>query len=137
MNKIELEKVPKDKVGRIEKNGIKLEDHEEKTIRFLLKYGFNIELIRPVSIPKMNNPDILVSGAIWEIKAPTSFNENKLKKRIKKASRQASCVIFDLRNMNRDYEKAGIFLERMFDGNATIRRMIIIEKEGKVIEYYK
>ena len=81
MNKIELEKVPKDKVGRIEKNGIKLEDHEEKTIRFLLKYGFNIELIRPVSIPKMNNPDILVSGAIWEIKAPTSFNENKLKKR--------------------------------------------------------
>ena len=41
----ELPKVPKNRVGRIITNGVKLKTHEESTAVFLTQFGFNIEYI--------------------------------------------------------------------------------------------
>ena len=45
-----------------------------------------------------------MSGTIWEMKAPIKYNENTLKKKVKKASRQAQRIVYDLRNTKRGYD---------------------------------
>lgn len=62
----EMYLVEKNKWGRLLKNGVSIEPHEEKTAKFLIRLGLNIDLIRPNNTPKMNNPDFLMSGTIWE-----------------------------------------------------------------------
>ena len=90
-----------------------------------------------MNTPKLNNPDVLMDGAIWEMKAPIKYNENTLKIRMKKASKQAKRIIFDFRNMKKDYEEAQAFVVKLFIGNREMRRMIIVTKDGKVLDYYK
>ena len=56
---------------------------------------------------------------------------------MKKASKQASRVIFDLRNIKNGYDKAEYSLIKLFYGNTRIRRMIIIKKNGKTLDFRK
>ena len=137
MKIIELHPVSKNKRGIFHKNGIRLEPHEEKTAKFLTLYGFNIEVIKPINTPRMNNPDILLAGTIWEMKAPIKYNENTLKIRIKKASKQAKRIVFDLRNMKKEYNEAQDYIIELFEGNRETRRMILITKHKKVLDFYK
>ncbi len=74
-----LEKVPKDKIGHLNKNGVRLEPAEEATFKYLLLFGFNIEVIMPTSIKGISNPDILISGGVWEVKTPTTYKESTIK----------------------------------------------------------
>lgn len=136
MRIVEMKLVPKNKRGIFHKNSIKLEHYEEKTARLLTFYGFNVEVIRPTNTPKMNNPDILMTGTMWEIKTPINYNKNTLKNRMKKASKQANQVIFDLRNV-KNHEKAQKYIIELFRGNRRIRRMIIITKDKKVLDLRK
>lgn len=137
MKIVKLNKVKKEKIGHVNLNGIELEPQERKTIRLLKKYGFNIEIIRPTNTPKTKNPDLLMLGTIWEMKAPTSFNENTLKIRMKKASKQASHVIFDLRNIKKEYTKVEKCIIDLFAGNSRMRRMILIKKNGEAVDIFK
>ena len=137
MKIIELHQVPKNRRGSFHKNGIRLEPHEERTANYLTLYGFSIEVIRPMNTPKVHNPDILMSGMIWEMKAPMKNNKNTLKIRMKKASRQAKRIVFDFRNMKKEYEEAQEYVIRLFLGNYVMRRMIIITKDEKVLEFFK
>ena len=86
MKIIELHQVPKGRWGSFHRNGIRLEPHEGRTAKFLTLYGFSIEVIRPTNTPKMKNPDILMLGTIWEMKAPMRYNKNTLKIRMTVAS---------------------------------------------------
>ena len=80
MNIRELHKVPKNKIGRINYNGIGLESHEYDTILLLALYGFDIELITPSNTLGNANPDILMLGTSWEIKSPETSNLKTIKK---------------------------------------------------------
>ena len=131
MRKSELKPVAKGKIGKVIRNGVKLEPHEDITTEFLTHFGFNIEIIKPTDIPRVNNPDLLISGAIWEVKAPTTSSEETLKKRFKKASKQAGRIILDLRGVVRDYEKVEI------ENNRNLRKMMIITKSGKLLDFSK
>ena len=71
------------------------------------------------------------------MKAPTKYNKNTFKVRIKKASKQAKRIVFDLRNMKEKYDEAQNFIIDLFIGNREIRRMIIITKRGKVLDFRK
>lgn len=96
---IELKPVPSEQFGKITKNGVKLEPHEESTIVFLSEHGLDVECLKKNHTPKSKNADIVIFGTIWEMKAPKSINKATLKKRMHKASKQADKVIFDLRNI--------------------------------------
>lgn len=134
---IELEPVPKGKIGKISKNGIKLESHEEKTIIFLAEHGLDIECLKKNHTPKSKNADIVIFGTIWEMKAPESINKATLKKRMHKASQQADKVIFDLRNIKANYESAEKIVLELFLGNHTLRRMILIKNTGIALDITK
>ena len=114
-----------------------MEPHEEKTAKFLTLYGFNVEAIKPMNTPKVHNADILMNGTIWEMKAPVKYNENTLKIRMKKASKQAKRIVFDFRNMNKGYEDAQKFVIKLFAGNHEMRCMIIVTKDKKILEFNK
>ena len=121
----ELKQVPKDKRGSYLKNGVSLEPHEEKTAEYIIKYGFNIDVMRPMNTPKMHNPDFLIDGTTWEVKAPIRFNNNTLKIRIKEASKQANRIIIDLRNIKNGHKEAERYVIKLFCGNKNLRRICI------------
>lgn len=133
----ELKKVPKNKIGRVNKNGVKSEPGEEKTFEFLTLLGFDIELIIPTHAQNIKNPDILIAGTIWEVKTPTSHNENTIKNRFREAADQATHIVFDLRYVKRDHEKVEKQLIGLFKDKGRVRRMIIIEKGGKTVDFIK
>ena len=137
MKIIELKQVPKNRQGSFHKNGIRLEPHEERTAEFLTLYGFNIEVIRPMNTPKVHNPDILMSGTIWEMKAPESSNLKTIKKRMHEASEQSNHLVLDLRKTIKDYEKVERDAIRRFQKNANLRRMILITNEKKILDFKK
>ena len=137
MKIIELKKVPKNKIGKLNKNGVKLEPHENKTAKLLILYGFSIEAVRPTNTPNANNPDIFMTGTIWEMKAPHKYNEQTLKNRMKKAAKQAGRAVFDLRNLTKDKTKTKRTVIKLFVGNSDMRRMIIIEDDERVLDFLK
>ena len=132
MKIIELHQVSDNKIGKINKNGIKPEPNEEKTLNYLTLFGFDIELIRPSNTYKTKNPDVLIFGTIWEIKTPISSNKNTIKNRFREASSQADKVIFDLRFIKKNSIEAEKQIRQLFKGDGHVRRMIIIEKTGDV-----
>ena len=137
MKIVELKPVNKNRRGRLNKNGIKLEPHEEKTAILLTFYGFDIEIIKPVNTPKVNNPDVFIMGSLWEMKAPEIYNENTLKKHFKKAGRQSDKVIFDLRRAGQDVLKIEKFIIHKFREPGRIRRIIIIRNDSEVLDIFK
>lgn len=134
---IELKRVPKNKIGRLNKNGIKLESLEEKTANYLKLYGFTIDVIRPNSAPKTKNPDFLIAGAIWEIKSPISSKESTVKERFRKAKDQSDRIVFDLRNISKHSERIEKYIIRLFLAPGRVRRLIIIKKDGRVLDIFK
>ncbi|MBR6505459.1 hypothetical protein IKT18_01275 [Candidatus Saccharibacteria bacterium] len=137
MKIIELKQVSKDRWGIYLKNDVRIEPHEERTAKFLIRFGFNIDVICPTNIPKVHNPDILMAGTIWEIKSPESPNKKTLKKRIHEASEQSSHIILDLRRVKGDSSRIETAVLERFKKNASLKRMILITKKGKVIDFLK
>ena len=134
----ELKPVSGNKVGRIKKNGIITEPHEDSTFVFLAQFGFDIELIKPTNIRKAKNPDILISGVIWEIKSPESNNKKTLKKRMHIASLQSDRIIFDLRRIKEKYcaEMEKNVLQK-FKEKTTFKRLLLITHEGRLLDITK
>lgn len=133
----ELQQVSTSRVGYINKNGVKSEPSEEATFSYLTLFGFNIELIKPTSTEKAKNADILIMGSIWEVKTPTSSSRSTIKARFRKASKQATKVIFDLRFVKGDAEKVQKQIIEMFDQGGQVRHLMIIEKSGKLLDFCK
>ena len=137
MRIIEIEKLSAKRAGQTKYNNIKLEEHEINTLMLLNEFGYDIEVLRPMNTPNLNNPDIVMQGSIWEIKAPRSYNQKTLKERIRKASRQANKVIFDLRMIGQNRLEARDYLIQLFEGNSHMKRMIIIIDEEKILDIIK
>ncbi len=125
------------RAGKTKYNNIKLEEHEIKTLKILNEFGFDIEVLRPMNTPCLNNPDIVMEGSIWEMKAPRSYNQKTLKERIRKASRQANKVIFDLRMIAQNKNEAKEFLIRLFEGNRHMKRMLLIIDDEIILDIIK
>lgn len=134
----EIPLAPPTKIGKLNKpEGARLEPYEESTMKLLTLYGFSMDVILPSNTPKINNPDTLIDGTLWEIKTPLTYNKNKLENRMRKASKQANRVVFDLSNIKKDYTKAEKCVIKLFESIPGIRRMILITKDKKLLDYRK
>ena len=133
----EIERVPKNKIGRVNKNGIKLEPQEDSALLYLTQYGFSIDVIKPRNTYKVKTADIFMSGAIWELKSPITFKESTIKSDFRKAKLQSDRVIFDLRGVKKYSDNVEKYIVRIFEKPGFVRKLIIIEKNGKVLYYSK
>ena len=132
-------KVPKSKYGRVIISNHDMKPHERSAIDCLASFGFDVETVIPSNTSRMNNPDIIMLGTVWEIKSPIKFNKNTMKNRFRKAIKQANGrTIFDLRNI--DKEKIPLVQEHiitMFKESREMRRILIIPNNEKIVDIWK
>lgn len=134
-----IHKVPKNKYGKVTITNHNLEPHERDTIFRLASFGFDVETIKPSNIPKSHNPDLFMLGTFWEMKGPTTANQNTIKKRFLKAIKQANGkTVFDLNNIkNDDANNAQEIILNLFCNIRGMRRIIIIRDENNALDIFK
>ena len=93
-------------------------------------------------IPKSNregehSADIKIGRLLWEMKAPKGEGSSLMKNTIQKAVKQSENVVLDLRRTKRHQTKCLSEIKREFVNSKSIRRIMIITKERKVIEMVK
>lgn len=123
--------------GKLTQNKVHLQDHEWKTVKYILEQGHNVTLIPPMQIKGMDNPDVEIDGVIWEIKSPTGGGKYTMKHTLENAKHQSRNAIVDLRRCKLSDEQAIKELEHHFSLSKRLRRMIIITKAEKMLDYKK
>ncbi len=84
-----------------------------------------------------HTPDIIIDNVKWEMKSPTGETRNTIKNNIQGALRQSVNVILDLRRVKRPMEKCLRDIEREFTHNKKLRRLLVITKSKKVLDFSK
>ena len=123
--------------GKITPNGVVLKTHENATVNFLSEQGFDITLIPTSNIKGVHTPDIKMGGLKWEMKAPLGEGNQLMKNTIQKALKQSCNIIIDLRNTKRHQSKCARELKREFKESKHIKRLKIIMKNGKILDFDK
>ena len=123
--------------GKITPNGVSLEKHEYDTVLFLTTLGYDIELIPPSLIPNMHTPDLKMNGLEWEMKSPKGKSRSTLEHAFQTAVKQSVNLIFDLRRIQMPNDKAVQILEQLFHYSKSIKRLLVITKGRKLLDYKK
>ena len=111
------------------------EPHEFETAKFFSELGKDIVFIRPSSIPNVHRPDILMDGVEWEIKCPEGEGKRTIEKIIKKAEKQSSNIILDLRWIRIPENRCLSQIKHNFDTKQQIKRIVVITKGLRLIEF--
>ena len=126
------------KFGKIDTNGVELEEHEKETVAYFLKLGHDVELIKPTYTPKIRNPDIMMNGIIWEMKSPQGKSKRTVERIFNRGAHQSQNLIIDLRRRSaQNLEKDIKDLENRFHKSSRIKRLYIITHNGKLLSYKK
>lgn len=125
------------KRGKLISNGVRQEDLEKKSTKFLVDYGFTVELIVPSSTAQNKNPDLLLEGKIWELKTPITGSKKTLRRRLKQADKQSENIIIDLRFAKISGEIAINIIKHEASLLNGVRRLIIIGKNEEVLRLEK
>ena len=125
------------KKGKITPNGVVLKTHENATAVFLTEQGFDVELIPASNIEGVHTPDIKMDGLKWEMKAPLGEGNQLMENTIQRALRQSKNIIIDLRHTKRHQTKCLRELEKQFLNKKGIKRLKVITKSGKTLDFEK
>ena len=125
------------KTGKIIPNGVSLEKHEYDTVLFLTTLGYDIELIPPSHIPNIRTPDFKMNGLKWEMKSPKGRSRSTLEHAFQTAMKQSVNIVFDIRRIQMPNDKAVATLERLFSYSKSVKHLLVISKERKLLEYKK
>lgn len=123
--------------GKIIPNGVSLEKHEYDTILFLTTLGYDIELIPPTNTPKSKTPDFIMKGKAWEMKSPQGKSKTTIEHTFKKAVKQSENIVIDLVRTKMGERNAIKEAKRCFLQTKSCRRMIILTKRHKCLEFQK
>jgi len=112
--------------------------HEIEVAKLLAQhYEDTVEFIMPVDDYKRKTPDIRMLGVEWEIKSPKGKSKSTIGTQISRASKQACNIIIDTRHTKLKYEKIEKSVKMELKKRHTIKRVILINKAKKIVEYYK
>lgn len=125
------------KKGKITPNGVVLKTHENATAVFLTEQGFDVELIPASNIEGVHTPDIKMDGLKWEMKAPLGEGNQLMENTIQRALRQSQNIIIDLRHTKKHQTKCLRELEKQFLNKKGIKRLKVITKSGKTLDFEK
>lgn len=125
----------KHKSGKIIPNGVSLEKHELNMVLVFTQLGYDVELIAVSSTPYSKTPDIIISGKAWEMKSPVGRSKSTLEHCFKKAAKQSENVIIDIRRTKIEEAAAISQLENLFQKSKRVKRLKMISKKGKVIDF--
>lgn len=123
------------KKGKIIPNGVVLKSHENATVVFLTELGFDVELIPKINIEGVHTPDVMINRTKWEMKAPIGEGNSLMKNTIQRAVKQSPNIIVDLRRTKRHQTKCLRELEKQFNNSRSVKRLLVITKTGKTLDF--
>ena len=121
--------------GKLKQNGVHLQDHEYETVKLFLDAGFDVELIPRSQIRGYRQPDIMMGGLAWEIKAPIGDGKKTIQNTLQGAAEQSRNVIIDLIRSRMPEEKAIKGYNQYFAASKRIKRVKIITKDRVTVKY--
>ena len=115
-------------------SGVNVWPHELETAKALAKAGMEVEFLVRREGQRETSADVIIDGVEWEIKSPESDKTKVIEKNIRKALKQADCVVFDSRRMKK-LPDATIEREvRKWSGELrSLRRMIYVNRRGDIL----
>lgn len=111
------------------------EKHEFETAKYFSGMGKDIVFLKPRNIPNFHTPDIVMDGVEWEIKSPIGSSKRTISDNFKKAVKQSKYIIFDLRRVTLSEKQCIAQLEKEFAVRPYLKRLLIICKNGELLEY--
>ena len=112
--------------------------HEEDVAKILaLHYKTTVEFIMPIDDYKRKTPDIRMLGVEWEIKSPKGKSKLTIGTQISRASKQADNIIIDTRQTKLKYDRIETSVKQEIKKRHNIKKVILINKSKKIIEFIK
>lgn len=128
----------KQKIGTIiVPPGVLIEKHEKLTVDFLaINLKIDITFLVPSRQPDRKTPDITMDNKSWEIKSPKGRSPRTIENNLRLAIQQSQNIIIDLRRMDGRIptHRYTTEIERQFLLAKSVRRIIIITREEKIID---
>lgn len=125
------------KKGKIIPNGVILERHEYETVLLFTEMGIDVELIPKSNVKGVHTPDIKMGGLKWEMKSPLGEGNQLMENTIQRALKQSQNIIVDLRHVKRHQSKCIRELEKQFVSKKDIKRLKVIMKNNKTLDFRK
>ena len=124
-------------IGKIDISELNIppEPSEFETAKFFSNMGKDIVFIRPSSIPGHRRPDIIMDGLEWEIKCPEGKSKRTIENNIVSAEGQSPYIILDLRHVKLPEKFCISQIEINFRSRSKIKRILVITKGLKLIEF--
>lgn len=123
--------------GKITPNGVVLETHENATVVYMTEQGYDVELIPPAQRKGARTPDIRMNSLEWEMKTPRSNGKYTIEHAFRSALKQSPNIIFDIRWSKLPQKKCVFEIERRFNDFDKVKRVLIITKSKKLLEFSK
>lgn len=118
--------------------GTSIWPHEMRCARTLAAAGHNIEFLTPIEGPKIKTADLIMDNIRWEIKSPESSNLKSLQRVLRRAGLQSPNVIIDTTRATKLSDSAILReLKRLFPMTKSVRRLVVVTKNGDVIDIGK
>ena len=125
------------KKGKIIPNGVVLKTHENATVVLLTDVGFDVELIPKSNVKGVHTPDLIMSDLRWEMKSPKGEGKYLMANTIQRAVKQSQNVIVDLRRTKRYQDKCLSELRKEFEKSNSLKRLKVITKNKKILDFKK
>lgn len=93
-----------------------------------------------VKFVKRNNcktPDFLIGNSVWELKSPTGSGKHNVQHNLQDASNQSKNVVFDGRKSKIHPKKLKNELQYQLKLIKKIKRLVYIDKSGRVVEIFR
>ena len=103
----------------------------------MTELGYDVDCIPKSNIKGIHTPDIKMGGLKWEMKAPTGEGNQLMENTIQKALKQSQNIIIDLRHTKRHQTKCLRELEKQFNNKKGLKRLLVITKSRKIIDFNK
>ena len=115
------------------------DEDEMEVAKFLVDGGAKLILfLTPNLAPNTDTPDMLVDRKIkWEIKTPDRSTDRALQRAFRVALHQSENVIFYIKNLKISEENTTRTLKRLFAQLKSARRLKIITRSGRIIDFIK
>ena len=123
--------------GHLKQNGVHLQEHEFVTVKLFIEMGIDIELIPKSQIKGYRQPDIMMGGLAWEIKAPIGNGKKTIQNTLQGAAEQSRNIIIDLMRSKMPEDEAIKGYEQYFMNSKRIKRMKIIKKSREILDFSK
>jgi len=103
----------------------------------MTEQGYDVELLPPVQRKGARTPDIRMNGLDWEMKTPKSNGKYTIEHAFRSALKQSPNIIFDIRKSKMPQKKCIAEIERRFNDFRKVKRILIITKTKKLLDFSK